>query len=86
MSSEYNTSWNMIGKLILIAAMSLVVFYFLDNSELINDTFFDPKKKISRRRFEGFLIFAILKYVALISTFVFSGLSLFLVYKRNSSD
>lgn len=84
--SEYNTSWYKIGKVFLIAAVSFYLFYVFDDSELLNKVFNNPKKSVSSRRFMGFMVLGIMKYVLLISTAIFAGLGVFLIYKRNHSN
>lgn len=86
MNSDYDTSWSKIKKVFLMAGISIMVYYIIHNSEVINQLFFTNQKEPSSKRFFGFLLFSIVKYVAIIATFVFSALVAFLIYKRSSSD
>lgn len=86
MSSDYDTSWSKIKKVFVMAGISIMVYYLVDNSEVINQLFFTNHKEPSSKRFFGFLLFSIVKYVAIIATVIFSGLTVFLIYKRNNSQ
>ena len=85
MSSNYDTSWLKIKKVFVLAGISIMAYYLIDNSAVLNEVFFNYEKKTTARNFLGFMIFSIIKYVLIIAAVIFSGLTVFLIYKRNSS-